>query len=164
MKNIVLTGMSGSGKSTVGAILAVRLNSGFADVDFLIEKQEKLSVSEIFTLKGEKYFRGIERRTIENLSGENLVISLGGGAFEDDNTRNLLLNNANVFYLETSADVIFSRLIGKNDRPILKELTLDKIHSMLEKREKHYKLAHYKVLTDNKSPEKIAEEILKCLN
>ena len=164
MKSIVLTGMSGSGKSTVGALLALKLGIGFTDIDSLIEKEEKLSISEIFKKRGEKYFREIEAQVIKNLDGENLIISLGGGAFENNETRMALLEKTTVFYLKTSAKEIFERLCDKSDRPLLKDLTLEKIITMLNIREKHYKLAHYEVLTDNKNPEQIVEEILECLN
>ena len=164
MKSVSLIGMSGSGKSTTGPLVASILNMGFADVDFLIEKQEGRTISEIFELHGEEYFRKIEAGIIQSLIGENLVISTGGGAFENENTRRFLLDNTYVIYLETSASEVYSRLCGINDRPLLKEMTPEKIEKMLSERKKHYEFAHYKILTDNKSPQQVAQEIVKCLN
>ncbi len=164
MNSIVLTGISGSGKTTVAEILSSKLNFGFVDIDFIIEQKEKCSISEIFEIKGEEYFRTLESDTIEEVLDENQVIALGGGAFENEKIRNLLLSKTNVFYLKTSPQTVLNRLKDKHDRPLLQDISLDKILSMLNRREKHYELAHYTVLTDNKSSNEVVKEILKCLN
>ena len=81
-KNLTLTGMMGVGKSTIGKILAKKLEYKFVDVDRLIEKKEGLSINSIFKSKGESYFRKIEKEiTMTELNRSNAVISLGGGAF-----------------------------------------------------------------------------------
>ena len=107
MKTIVLTGMSGSGKSSVGKVLAEKYHLKFIDIDEQIVLNEKKSINEIFSENGENYFRALEVQTIKNIfEPENLVISLGGGAFENDRTRNFLLNNSTVIYLQTSPETI----------------------------------------------------------
>ena len=101
MKTITLTGMMGAGKTTVAKVLAEKLNIKFIDIDSFIEQNEEQKISEIFSNKGEEYFRKIEKETIRNIFipiPENLVISLGGGALENDETREFLLKNSNVIY------------------------------------------------------------------
>ena len=81
-KNLVLTGMMGVGKSTIGKKLAKKLKFKFIDIDFIIEKKERKKIDEIFKTKGEKYFRKIEEKiTLKFLDRERQVISLGGGSF-----------------------------------------------------------------------------------
>ena len=88
-KNLVLTGMMGSGKTTVGKSLSQRLDMGFADIDSIIEKKVGLSISEIFENKGEKAFREEEEKESKKiLKKTNLVIALGGGEFINENIRN----------------------------------------------------------------------------
>ncbi|MBP3820200.1 shikimate kinase [bacterium] len=161
MKPIVLTGMSGCGKSTIGKFLSQRLAVEFIDIDEEIEKKESKSVSEIFDLFGEKYFRDIEKNIIFEKS-KNGIISLGGGAFEDSETREFLLKNSLVIYLETSPEIIFKRLKNTSNRPLLKNISIKKIDLIIKKREKNYKLAPIKILTDNKKIESVVEEIIKC--
>jgi shikimate kinase len=167
MKTIILTGMMGAGKSTIAKILAEKLNIKSIDIDSLIEQNEGEKISEIFSNKGEKYFREIEKDTIENIftsEVENLVISLGGGAFENKETREILLKKANVIYLQTSPKIIFERIKSNTERPLLcGNMSIEKISEILEKREKNYQTATYKITTDNKTPDQIAEEIIGVL-
>ena len=166
MKTIVLVGMPGAGKSTVGKELEKICQCTLSDVDSLIEEEQKKSIAQIFSLKGESFFRQLEENKIKQIfKPENQIISLGGGAFENENIRKFLLENSNVIYLKTSAKIIFNRVSHQNDRPLLNNnMTLEKIKDIFSKREKNYKLAHFEILTDNKSPEKIAKEIIECLN
>lgn len=167
MKTIILTGMMGAGKSTIAKILAEKLNIKSIDIDSLIEQNEGEKISEIFSSKGEEYFREIEKETIENIftsEVENLVISLGGGAFENNETREILLKKANVIYLQTSPEIIFERIKSNTERPLLcGNMSIEKISEILEKREKNYQTATYKITTDNKTPDQIAEEIIGVL-
>ena len=87
-KNLVLTGMMGVGKSTIGKKLAKRLKRKFVDIDKIIEIKEKNTIKEIFENKGEHYFRKIEKKiTLEELKKNNLIIALGGGAFINTSVR-----------------------------------------------------------------------------
>ena len=165
MKTIILTGMMGAGKTTVAKILAKKLNIKSIDIDSLIEQNEGEKISEIFSEKGEEYFRKIEKNTIDNIfTRENLVISLGGGALENNETREFLLTNSNVIYLQTSPEIIFERIKSNTERPLLcGNMSVEKISEILEKREKNYQTATYKITTDNKTPDQIAEEIIGVL-
>lgn len=162
MKTIVLIGMMGSGKTTIGKLLGEKLTLRSIDIDVIIEQNEKRTVSEIFQNEGEKYFRNIERETIKkNFTNKDLIISLGGGAFEDQLTRELLLKNSTVIYLKTSPNVILERIKNNTNRPLLKnQMTVEKIQSIILQRQKNYELANITILTDNKNTDKIVEEIL----
>ena len=127
-----------------------------------LDPNEKRTVSEIFQNEGEKYFRNIERETIKkNFTNKDLIISLGGGAFEDQLTQELLLKNSTVIYLKTSPNVILERIKNNTNRPLLKnQMTVEKIQSIILQRQKNYELANITILTDNKNTDKIVEEIL----
>ena len=162
MKTRGLIGMMGSGKTTIGKLLGEKLTLRSIDIYVIIEQNEKRTVSEIFQNEGEKYFRNIERETIKkNFMNKDLIISLGGGAFEDQLTQELLLKNSTVIYLKTSPNVILERIKNNTNRPLLKnQMTVEKIQSIILQRQKNYKLANITILTDNKNTDKIVEEIL----
>lgn len=165
MKTIVLIGMMGSGKTTIGKLLGTKLNLKNIDIDILIEQNEKRTISDIFQNNGEKYFRNLEKETIQSVfEDKNLVISLGGGAFEDQVTQELLLKNSTIIYLKTSPQIILERIKNNTNRPLLKnQMTIEKIQSIISKRQKNYELANITILTDNKNPNKIVEEILGAI-
>ena len=163
MKAIVLTGMPGSGKTTVGMHLSKDLNIDFVDIDFAIEKSENRTISEIFANDGEKYFRVLESKIIKESFGDNKVISLGGGAFEDPITRSFLLKNSVVIYLKTSVQEIYKRVKNNSQRPLLNDdMSAEKINKILSVREKNYKLAHFTIMTDNIVVEDVVRDIIKC--
>lgn len=166
MKTIVLAGMPGSGKTTVGKILSDSLKADFVDIDSEIERLENKTINEIFALLGEKYFRDLEAQIINRtFKNENLVMSLGGGAFGNKNTSNFLLANSNVIYLKTSPKTIFERIKKCSNRPLLnKNFTIEHLNNMLQNRKKNYELAHFTIITDNKIENEVAAEILKCVN
>ncbi|MDR1167985.1 MAG: shikimate kinase [Heliobacteriaceae bacterium] len=163
-KNIVLTGMPGSGKTTVGQKLADKLTGyDFIDTDKKIEQENGLSVTEIFNSYGEKYFRRLENEKIKQIAQtRNQIISLGGGAFENKESRKVLLKNAVVIYLKTTPYAIIRRIQAQTHRPLLEGAVLNKrITEILKEREKNYAKAHYTVDTDDKTAYDVVEEILK---
>ena len=100
-KNLVLTGMMGVGKSTIGKKLAKKLKYKFSDIDKIIEIKEKSTIKLIFENKGENYFRQVEKKiTLEELKKDNLVIALGGGAFLDTSIRKEIKNSSVSFWLD----------------------------------------------------------------
>ena len=102
-KNLVLTGMMGSGKSTIGRELSKKLTLKFFDIDKLIEKREKMPIRKIFTAKGEKYFRRLEQRTcLKILKKSNCVIALGGGSFINPTIRKAISEKSVSFHLDIS--------------------------------------------------------------
>ena len=161
MKTICLTGMMGSGKTTVANIFATEKNLKIIDIDSIIEEKENKKISEIFKTKGEEYFRKVEQDVIfSNFQPEDTIISLGGGAFENTETRTFLLKNSKVIYLKTSPETILERIKNDNSRPLLcGKMNIESIKQILEKRESNYLSAHKTVLTDNKTPQQIVLEI-----
>lgn len=166
-KNITLIGMMGSGKTTVGNELKKLLPQfSLVDIDEKIEQSTGKKISEIFLRYGEPHFRELENNKIKLfLNEDNQIISAGGGAFENPENRDILLNNSCVVYLKTSPDEIFARIKNEVHRPLLrKDFTVEKVKNILSLREKNYLKAPYKVVTDGKSPELIAKEIIEAVN
>ena len=110
-KNLVLTGMMGVGKSTIGKILAKKLSFNFVDIDKLIEKRERCSINVIFKIKGEDFFRKLENKiTLEELKKQESVISLGGGAFLNKSIRIRTKKTSISFWLDVNIDILMKRL------------------------------------------------------
>src|ERR1035437_10296834 len=146
--NITLIGFMGSGKTTVGKVLAEKMGLDFADLDSVIESSEKSSIADIFKTKGEDYFRELERDALNSLlKKDNLLIATGGGTpCFFDNLANINKNSISI-YLKMSADSLFERLKNEpNHRPLIKDLK-DKelrlfISDLLATREPFYLGAH----------------------
>jgi shikimate kinase len=164
-KHISLVGMMGSGKSTIAPLVAARLGRSVVEVDALIERHEGMPIAEIFIAKGEAHFRRIEAEFIARLvKMPAAVLSLGGGAFQWESTRQVLLAHTVVFYLSATHEVLAGRLqAAKAKRPLLSTPGIDlqaTIRDLLERRAAYYGLAHYRVETDSHSPEDVAKSIL----
>lgn len=122
MKNIVLVGMMGAGKTTIGELLATKLNRELKDIDRVIEQEQKKSIIEIFTDDGEEAFRKLESETIEKFSNmSDLIISTGGGALEKANNLSNLQKNGIIIYLKADIEELFKRVKNETQRPLLKE-------------------------------------------
>lgn len=120
-RSIVLVGLMGSGKSTIGRRLASRLQMKFADADEEIERAADMSVADIFTRFGEPHFRDGERRVIARLlEGPPIVLATGGGAFMNDETRALILNDSLCIWLDADVDTLVERVARRDTRPLLK--------------------------------------------
>lgn len=161
--NIVLVGLMGAGKTTIGKSLAEKLDYSYIDIDEEIVLHEKMSINEIFETKSETYFREVETKILQKFSEqENLVISTGGGAFEKGINREILLNSGKVIYLYADVDTLFERIKNDTSRPLLKcENPKGKLEELLSKREENYLKAHHKINTVGKSVDEIVEEIIK---
>ena len=161
-KNLVLLGMMGVGKSTLGKIVAKRQGFEFVDTDAYIEEKCSMKISEIFKKKGEKFFRLEEKKEISKLLKEsNSVIALGGGAFIDKTTRDSILKNAISIWLDTNLKDLNKRTKWNNKRPLLnKENNQKEINKLYENRKGIYKLANYRINCDNLSKKNIAKKII----
>ncbi len=165
--NIVLIGMMGCGKTTVAKELAQQLkNYTYIDIDEEIEKSTQKKISEIFLRHGEQFFRMLETNKIKLVCKKyNQIISTGGGAFEDEENRKILSKNNIVIYLKASPKDIYDRIKLETHRPLLKKnFSIEKIKSILEKRETNYLKAHKIIDTNLKTPYNIAQEIIGVLN
>jgi shikimate kinase len=118
----------GSGKSTIGPILANTLGYDFVDIDKAIERQTGKTVKEIFKEHGEEYFRTLERALIQELAGkDHMVISLGGGTIADPVNFPVIRRSGILVYLKTAPEQLFKRLHHKSDRPILVDISGDRL-------------------------------------
>ncbi|ANU08199.1 shikimate kinase [Paraurantiacibacter namhicola] len=137
---VVLVGMMGVGKSTVGRRLAALLDLDFADADDEIEQAAQMSVSEIFEEYGEAYFRDGERRVIMRLLEEGpRVLATGGGAFVQEDTRDLILQRGIAVWLDCETDVLVERVTRRDTRPLLRQGDPKEIVTRLKaERESHY--------------------------
>lgn len=165
MKNIVLTGFMGTGKSTIGKELSKMLQMKLVDIDAEIEKAQKMKINDIFRIYGEQYFRDIETAMIKKLSKrKNIIISTGGGAVLRDENMEALKENGIIFCLNASTETIMERTCRSEDRPLLKvENPREKISEMLSCRRPFYEKAGIMVDTDRKSPLEIVEEIMEII-
>ncbi len=164
MKNIALIGFMGSGKTTLAGILADKLNYGLCEVDNdIIGISGYSSVNEIFDKQGEEHFRGLEKIAIADaLRKSNQVISCGGGVVTAPKTMELLKKNAVVVFLQADFKTITQRLKDTTSRPLFRDM--EKAMTLYAERLPLYeKYADIKVETDDKSPEVIAESIIKKL-
>lgn len=165
MRNIILTGFMGSGKTSVGKLLASRAGHRFVDIDALIVERENRTINDIFTQEGEAYFRKVETELLEKaLMGNNLVVSTGGGAVISERNRELMKGAGIVVNLTASAEDILERLSGENERPLLREgKGLEKIRQMLNERERYYADADIRIDTTGKNVEDVVREILAII-
>ena len=166
MKNIVLVGFMGTGKTEVGKILSKKLGYALIDADTEIEKRQNMAITEIFRQQGEPAFRDIEAEVIKQLSGlKKNVISTGGGAvLRQENIDNLRANGV-IVCLSATPETILQRTSVNNDRPLLQtENPLQKIKELLEYRRPYYEKADIMIDTENKSPLEVAEEIIKAVD
>lgn len=166
MKNIVIIGFMGTGKTTVGKMLAQRLGFSFLDIDTEIERSQKMSISDIFAAYGEERFREIETEFIKMIKDKShLVISTGGGVVIRDENMRMLGQNGIIVCLTAQPETIFERVRSKKDRPLL--LTpnpLETIKSLLNSRQDLYKKADIEINTSNLNPLQVVSEIIDGLD
>jgi shikimate kinase len=164
-RSVVLVGMMGAGKSTIGRRLAARLRLSFVDADAEIELAADMSIAEIFETKGEPYFRDGEARVIARLlDGGPSVLATGGGAFMREDTRNRIRDKAVSLWLQADADIILRRVKRRADRPLLQ--TADPaatIGRLIEERHPVYQRADVTIASRDVPHEKIVEECVAAL-
>ena len=161
-KNIVLLGMMGSGKSTIGYLLSNKINSDFYDIDKIIEEEEGLKITKIFENKGENYFRKIEEKIcLKILKLNKKIISLGGGSFLNNKIREEIQNNHVSFWLNWNTSTIIRRIKKNKNRPILKGMSENEINKLIIKRKKIYEKAHLKINCENLSKNEIINKIIE---
>lgn len=165
MRNVVLTGFMGCGKSTVGRMLAQQLGRRYADLDALIVAREGATINDIFARQGESYFRQAETEAIQSIVAENgLVVSTGGGAVISPLNRELLHDAGVVVNLTADITTIAARLEGDMERPLLQEgRSAERLAVLLAEREAMYADADLRIDTTGKSVEDVVAEIVSFL-
>jgi shikimate kinase len=158
-RSVVLVGMMGAGKSSIGRRLANRLGIPFVDADTEIESAAGMTIPEIFDKHGEPYFRAGEARVIARLlDGGPQVLATGGGAVTDANTRALMREKGVTVWLKADADVLIRRTKRRSDRPLV-----EKIKDLLPLREPYYAQADITVQSRDEPHDTLVEEIIAAL-
>lgn len=165
-RSVVLVGMMGAGKSTVGRRLALRLQLPFLDADTEIEAAARMSIPDLFETQGEAYFRDGEARVIARLLDSGpAVLATGGGAFMREETRNRIRDKAVSIWLKADADVIMRRVRRRADRPLLQ--TADPaatVARLIREREPVYQNADITIWSRDVPHEKIVDECIDALH
>ena len=161
-KNLVLVGMMGSGKSSIGKILSKKLEFEFIDTDNKIEEIEKKTISEIFKKNGEKYFRNIEEViSLKSLQLNNKVIALGGGGYINPIIRKYTLKNCISVWLDWKNETLINRIKNSKKRPLAMKLNNLELQKLIIKRSMMYNLSDYKINCDKLDKMQIVEKIIK---
>ena len=162
-ENLILIGFMGTGKTSLGKLLANKLGRGFVDLDQKIEHDSGMTIPKIFELYGEKYFRELEKKAVREVcERKNLVIATGGGTVKDSENVRLLKSSGKIVCLTCEPEEIFRRTERRGERPVLDgggEERLQTIKKLLSEREKFYSQADYKIDTTEWSPLQILNDI-----
>ena len=161
-ENLVFLGMMGSGKSSIGLLIAKKLKVDFIDVDKEIEKELGISIKKIFETKGENYFRKIEEKiTLEKLKSNSSVIALGGGAFTNKKIRKNVLKDHLSFWLNWNDEILLNRIKNSKKRPLAFNSSDNELIDLIKKRSNVYSKALYEIKCDNLSKNQIVKRILE---
>lgn len=166
ISNIVLVGFMGTGKTSVGIKLAKALSMSFIDTDDIIENDYKMSISDIFALHGEEYFRDLESAVVEKVCKLNgYIIATGGGIVKREMNIKKLKESGVVFCLSASPEIILQRTSGDNHRPLLRvEDPINQIKRMLSERKQFYECADYNIDTSDLNIDQVAEKIISIFS
>ena len=161
-ENLVFIGMMGSGKSSIGLLVARRLKLNFIDIDNEIEKKLGTTISKTFEDKGEEYFRKVEEKiTLNKLKKHSSVISLGGGAFINEKIRKEILKNHISFWLNWSDNILLKRIKNSKKRPLAIKLSDDLIINLIQKRSNIYSKAMFEIKCDNLTKNEVVNKIIE---
>ena len=164
-KKLSFIGNDGSGKSTIGFLLAKKLNLRFFDTDFIIEKKVKMKISEIFEKKGEVEFRNLEKKVVLKFLNKPLcVISLGGGAFINEAIRKEAQKKCICIWLNWSSKTLIDRIKKNKKRPLILNLNDNELKDLIINRSKIYSKAEYKIDCENMSKAEIVNKITEITN
>ena len=160
-ENLIFLGMMGSGKSSIGSLVAKKLQLNFIDIDNEIETELGLSIKKIFETKGENYFRKFEEKiTLKKLKLKPVVISLGGGAFTNRNIRKEIIKNHLSFWLNWSDEILVNRIKNSKKRPLVSNASENEIIDLIKKRSNIYSKALYKIECDSLTKKELVKKIL----
>ena len=161
-ENLVFLGMMGSGKSSIGLLVAKKLQLNFIDIDNEIEKELRKKITDIFKENGEDFFRKIEEKiTLKKLKLNSSVISLGGGAFTNRNIRKEVLKNHLSFWLNWNYKILLNRIKNSQKRPIAINSSNNEIVNLIQKRSNIYAKALFEIKCDNLSKNEVVNKVIK---
>ncbi len=168
MKNVVLIGFMGTGKSSVGRMLAARLGCAFHDLDKKIEERHGMTIPEMFARCGEPYFRAREKEAVRAAAARgSLVIATGGGVVKDPENLALLRKNGIIVALTADVDAILARTAARGERPVLDRADAGDrraaVEALLKERRHLYEDADVTVDTSSRAPLEITEHILQAI-
>lgn len=164
IKTIYLCGFMGCGKSTVGRLLAEKLGTSCTDMDTFIEERERMPIPQIFSEKGEPYFRQKETEVIGILGERGGVIACGGGAMLKKENAEIASSLGKVVYIDVPYEVCWERISGDDNRPIVKANTKESLKEIYDGRKPLY-CAHSDISADGMgTPDEIADRIISQLN
>ena len=161
-ENLIFLGMMGAGKTSIGSIVSKKLKLNYVDVDQEIEKELGMKIQKIFETKGENYFREIEEQmTLKFLKKNSNIISIGGGAFLNQNIKKEILKNHISFWLNWDSKTLIKSISNSFKRPIAFKVSKNKLLDLINKRSKIYSKALYKIECENLSKNQIVKKIMK---
>ncbi len=159
---IFLCGFIGCGKSTVGEKFSEKYQYEFLDLDKRIEDKAGMKISDIFKLKGEKYFRELETKELEEIKGENIVVSTGGGAIISQDNSKIAREKGKVIYIKVPFEICYDRIKNSNTRPLAK--SKDQLKALYDEREPIYN-AHCDIsIKGEANPIEIASDLFGMLH
>jgi len=160
-KDIVLLGMMGSGKSTIGYLLSKYLKLKFVDIDYVIEKETGLTLNNIFQSKGDDYFRNLEEKiTLKMLKNSKKIIALGGGGFLNKNIRKEIINNHFSVWLDWKHSTIIKRILKSKKRLIAFNSTESDLKKLITERSDVYSKANFKINCETLTKNMIVKQIV----
>ncbi|MDE5412283.1 shikimate kinase [Alkalihalobacterium chitinilyticum] len=164
VKIIFLTGFMGAGKSTIGKIIAEKLNYKLLDTDAKIETTKHKSIAMIFQEEGEAAFRSYETDVLKKLPVENTIVTTGGGIVVNEVNREIMREKGSIVYLHCDIERILERTKGDTTRPLLQNKSKEQVNELFLQRKPFYEDADYKIDTTNLSISEIVDKILLILN
>ena len=163
--NLVLLGMMGCGKTTIGTIVSKKKKIRFLDIDKLIEKETNMKITEIFEKKSEKFFRHLEEKiTLKSLNLTKNVIALGGGAFLNEKIRKEVLTNNCSVWLNCDSKTLISRLKNNKKRPLALNISENELLELILKRSKIYSKSQFKINCYKLTKNEIVRKIIDLYN
>ncbi|MCB0497005.1 MAG: shikimate kinase [Cyclobacteriaceae bacterium] len=166
MPRLFIIGMPGSGKSTIGRLLAHKMGLPFFDLDEVIVEQEGASVSSIFSAKGEGYFRQVESECLKKVTSQNeiFVMATGGGSPCFHDGIDWMNSHGKTIFIDVATDTLIKRTAQQEERPLLKTNPTERIHKLYQERLSTYQKANVQAQADQLNPEEIVELLIKAVN